>query len=53
MLRRLRGYGRTLRQYAASPKTRFEYRHYAKFLLLYALAVAIAWGGIYLYHGNH
>lgn len=53
MMRVLRGYLRTLRQYAASPKTRYEYKHYAIFLLLYILAVAIIWGGMYIYNGNH
>lgn len=53
MIRLIRGYLRTLGQYARAPKTRFEYKHYAKFLLLYAIALAVVWGGIYLCHGNY
>lgn len=52
-MRWLKGYWRTICQYAAAPKTRYEYKHYAKFFLFYLIAVAIAWGGIYLYYGNH
>ena len=53
MPQRWKGYLRTLRQYAASPKTRYEYKHYALFLLLYAVVLGLVWGGIYLYNGNH
>ena len=44
---------RKLRQYLSAPKTRYEYKHYAIWLLLYGLTLALVWGGIYLYHGNH
>lgn len=47
------GYIQTLRNYAAAPKTQYEYKHYAKFLVLYLLAVGIVWGGIYIYYGNY
>ncbi|MEE0721220.1 MAG: hypothetical protein U0M19_01175 [Caecibacter sp.] len=50
MMRSIRGYWRTIRQYASSPKTRYEYRHYAWFLLGYMLLVLFIWGGIYLIH---
>ena len=53
MMRCLRGYLRTLRQYSPSPKTQYEYKHYAVFLLLYIIVVAIIWGGMYIYYGNH
>lgn len=49
----VQAYWRTLRQYMASPKTRYEYKHYAIWLALYGLTLALVWGGIYLYHGNH
>lgn len=53
MRRKFLGYLRTLRQYASSPKTQFEYLHYFYFLVLFAIALAVVWGGIYIYHGNH
>lgn len=53
MWRVIRGYIRTLQQYAASPKTQFEYLHYFYFLLLFSIVLAIIWGGIYIYHGNY
>ncbi|WP_301860002.1 hypothetical protein [uncultured Megasphaera sp.] len=53
MLTTAKGYWRTVRQYAAAPKTRYEYGRYALFLVLYAAAVGIVWGGIYLYYGNY
>ena len=52
VLRVVRGYLRTFGQYARSPKTRYEFKHYAVFLVLYILTVAVIWGGIYLYHGT-
>ena len=50
MMKWIRGYGQTIRQYASSPKTRYEYRHYAWFLFGYVLVVLFIWGGIYLIH---
>lgn len=49
----VQAYCRTLRQYAGAPKTRYEYKHYAIWLVLYGLTLAAVWGGIYLYHGNY
>lgn len=49
----LKAYWRTLRQYAASPKTQYEYKHYAIFFILYCCAVLVIWGGIYFFHGNY
>ncbi len=52
-MNRIRDYWQALRCYAASPKTRYEYTHYALFLVLYLTALGLVWGGIYLYHGNY
>lgn len=49
----IKAYWRTLKQYAASPKTQYEYKHYAIFLLLYVIAVLVIWGGMYIFHGNY
>ncbi|WP_075572375.1 hypothetical protein ACSZOP_00405 [Colibacter massiliensis] len=51
-LQTIRAYIRTLRQYAASPKTQYEYKHYGIFLILFALVVILLWGGIYVYEGH-
>ena len=51
MMLLLRGYIRTLRQYASSPKTQYEYKHYALLLLLFLMVLLVVWGGIYLYNG--
>ena len=48
MLRVFRGYIKTLRQYAAAPKTQYEYKHYGIFLVMTALIVFFIWGGMYL-----
>lgn len=53
MMRQLRGYMKTIRQYAASPKMQYEYKHYARWLVLYLFVVGMIWGGIYIYHGNY
>lgn len=52
MLHIIAGYWRTLCQYARAPKTRYEYKHYILFLLLFILALFLVWGGIYLYYEN-
>lgn len=49
MIRLIGGYWRTLKQYAAAPKTQYEYKHYALFLLYFTLVVFLVWGGIYVW----
>ena len=43
MKRVVQAYMRTLRQYLSAPKTRYEYKHYAIWLLLYGLTLALVW----------